>query len=290
MFNINNYIEAEDLSHAVEVLADNPKLLVIAGGTDLLIKMYGGKIEEAGLLSIRSIKELKRVNIYDDGTIGIGPLITFSDIAINPIINEQIPILVQAALSVGGPQIRNTATIGGNICNGAVSADSAPALHVLDAELKIRSKNGSRIISIADFYLGPGKVDLKQGEILEEIIIHPKAYNGFRGNYIKFSMRKAMDIATLGVAVNMKIKNKEFEEVKIGLGVAGPTPIRCIRAENYAKGRPVSDETIAAIGKHAVTDANPRTSWRASKEYREHLIEELVQRAIKKVFTENSVN
>jgi len=283
VFRIEGYIEADNLNHAANMLADNPNLLVIAGGTDLLIKVHGGKVKDVELLSIREIKELRRIHSYEDGSIGIGPLTTFTDIANNLLIDEHLPILMQAASSVGGPQIRNAATIGGNLCNGAVSADSAPILFALNATLKLRSKTGSRIIPITDFYLGPGRVDLKQGEILEEIVVSSDNYKGFYGHYIKFSMRKAMDIATVGVAVTMSLKEENvFDEIRIGLGVAGPTPLRCLEAESYAKGRSISTKTIAEIGKLALKSTHPRTSWRASKEYREQLIEELVQRALKK--------
>ncbi|KYH31939.1 xanthine dehydrogenase FAD-binding subunit XdhB [Neomoorella mulderi] len=282
MYNIKEYYEAATLEEATELLAANPNLTIIAGGTDVLIKMHHGQIEKAELLSIRKIKSLQGIRKLEDGTIIIGPLTTFTQVVNDPVIKDNIPVLAEAALSMGGPQIRNVATIGGNICNGATSADSASTLFALNARLKLQSKLGERVVPIQEFYLGPGKVDLKAGEILTEIIVAPGDYQGYGGHYIKFSMRKVMDIATLGVAVICKIKERNiFADVRIGLGVAGPTPLRCREAEAFAKGKTISRETIAEIGKLAVKSTKARTSWRASKEYREHLVEELTQRALK---------
>ena len=281
MYDIKGYFEAETITEATELLAANPNLKIIAGGTDVLIKMHGGQIKSAELLSLRKIKALESIWKSEDGTIVIGPMATFSQVFNDPIIRKTIPILTEAAISMGGPQIRNVATIGGNICNGATSADSASSLFALNTQLKLQSQSGERVVPMREFYHGPGKVDLKPGEILTEIMISPEDYQGFGGHYIKFAMRQAMDIATLGVAVVCKLQDGAFEDVRIGLGVAGPTPLRCLEAEEYAKGKMVSGETLAEIGKLAVKSAKARTSWRASKEYREHLVEELAQRALK---------
>lgn len=281
MYDIKGYYDAETVSEAADLLTVNPQLRLIAGGTDVLIKMHGGQWEGAELLSLRKIKSLEEIRQEDDGTIVIGAMAVFSKIFHNSLLKERIPILTEAAVSMGGPQIRNIATIGGNVCNGATSADSASSLFALNAQLKLVSKSGERRIPIREFYLGPGKVALNQGEILTELRIAPENYRGFGGQYIKFAMREAMDIATLGVAVICKVKNRYFEEVRIGLGVAGPTPLRCLEAEEYARGKELTPETLAEIGKLAVKSAKARTSWRASKEYREHLVEELTQRALK---------
>ena len=281
MYDIIGYYEAETVSEATALLAKNPNLRLIAGGTDVLIKMHGGQIEGAELLSLRKIKALERIRKAEDGTIVIGAMATFTKVFNDPLLREMIPILTEAAISMGGPQIRNIATIGGNVCNGATSADSASSLFALNAHLKLEDQQGERLVPIREFYLGPGKVALKPGEILTEILISPDDYRGFGGQYLKFAMREAMDIATLAVSVVCKLQGDTFDEVRIGLGVAGPTPLRCLEAEAYAQGKKVSVETVAEIGKLAVNSAKARTSWRASKEYREHLVEELVQRALK---------
>lgn len=281
MYNIGGYFEPTTVTEAVVTLAENPKVKIIAGGTDVLVKMQHQPVAEEELMSLCQLIELESIEKREDGTLIIGALATFTRIFENPLLNETVPALAEAAVSMGGPQIRNVATIGGNICNGATSADSASTLFVLNARLKLQSMDGVRIVPIQEFYLGPGKVDLRLGEILTEIQITPEDYQGFAGHYIKFAMRKAMDIATLGVSVACKLKDGEFEEVRIGLGVAGPTPLRCTEAEAFAKGKKPSAENLLAIAKQAVSSTHARTSWRASKEYREHLVEELVQRALK---------
>jgi len=280
MYNIIGYYDAETVAEATALLAEKPHLELIAGGTDVLIKIHG-KSEDTELLSLRKIKSLEIIRKAEDGTIVIGALATFARVFNDPLIREMIPVLTEAAISMGGPQIRNIATIGGNVCSGATSGDSASTLFALNAQLKLVDYQGERLVPIEEFYLGPGKVALKPGEILTEIRISPEDYQGFGGQYIKFAMREAMDIATLGVSVICKLQGKTFDEVRIGLGVAGPTPLRCLEAEGYAQGKDVSLQTVAEIGRLAVNSTKARTSWRASKEYREHLVEELVQRALK---------
>lgn len=283
MYDFLNYFEVETLAEAKKMLATYEDLKIIAGGTDVLIKIQKDKdFQGSKLLSIRKIKELSNIRMQDDGTVVIGALATFTQTHNDHIIQEKIPIFAEASLSMGGPQIRNIATVGGNICNGVTSADSAPSLFALNAKLKLESAEGTRVIPIEDFYLGPGKVDLRKGEILTEIIISPENYEKFSGCYIKYSMRKTMDIATLGVAVMCKLNTPErFSEVRIGLGVAGPTPLRCKEAEEFASGKKITAEVIEQIGKLAKNSSKARTSWRASKEYREHLIEVLSKRALK---------
>ena len=125
MYDIKGYYDAETVSEATSLLAENPNLKLIAGGTDVLIKLHGGQLEGAELLSLRKIKSLEDIRVAADGTIVIGAMATFSTVFNNPSLRELIPILTEAAISMGGPQIRNIATIGGNVCNGATSADSA---------------------------------------------------------------------------------------------------------------------------------------------------------------------
>lgn len=281
MFLVEEYFEAETLSEALLLLAENPERQVIAGGTDLLLEMREEPTKGAKLVSIRKVEALHLVSKTDDQTISIGALATFSDLLADTLIREQLPILTEAALTVGGPQLRVMATIGGNICNGAPSADSAPALLVLEAKLRLKSRDGERVIPIRDFYLGPGKVGLKPGELLTEILIAVENYSGFSGCYIKFAPRKAMDLAMIGVAVTCRLdKEKHFDTVRISLGVAGPTPLRCLNAEDYIRGRAVKEEVLTEAGRLALEDASPRGSWRASKVYREHLIAELTARAL----------
>lgn len=281
MFDIGNILEPANLDAALLLLRDNPKLKVIAGGTDVLIRMHHRELEGAQLLSIRNIKGLKDISLLEDGSISIGAMATFSQIFRDEIINLYIPIVSESVSSIGGPQIRNMATIGGNICNGAVSADSATTMFVLNARLVLKSSSGERIVPIQEFYEGPGRVKLINGEILTNILISKDNYKSMSGCYIKYCNRKALDIATLGVSVLCSTKAGKFIDLRIALGVAAPTPIRCSEAEAFAIGLDVNKENIEKIGQEALKSSKARDSWRASKAYREHLIEILTQRGIK---------
>ena len=283
MFDIKNIYEPKTIEEALDILDSKNDIKIIAGGTDVLIKLHHGDLQDVELLSLRNIEELGSITLNDNGDIEIGAMASFSDIFRSEIINENIYVLSEAAVSMGGPQIRNMATIGGNVCNGAVSADSATTLFALNVKLLLKKKNEERIVPIKDFYLGPGKVSILPNEILTKIIIKKEDYKGYKGNYIKFSNRKAMDIAMLGVSVVGLIEENKFEDLRISLGVAAPTPVRCVQAEDFSKGLDISIENIEKISEKALMDAKPRNSWRGSKDFREHLIKELTKRGILEV-------
>lgn len=280
MFDIKEIKEPQSLEEALRELNDNDELKIISGGTDVLIKLHHGKFHNAKLLSINNLNSLKEIKLLKDNTISIGATTTFSEIFRSKIINENIPILSEAAVSMGGPQIRNIATIGGNVCNGAVSADSAPALFALNASLKLKSLNNERIVKIIDFYDGPGRVKIEKNEILSEILIREADYKNKKGKYIKFANRKALDIAMLGVALLYEIENNTFKDLRIALGVAAPTPIRCRNAEDFGIGKKVTEEVISNIAELAKIDSNPRNSWRGSRNYRLHLVNTLIKRIL----------
>lgn len=280
MYDINEILEPKTLEEALEMLSVRDNLTVIAGGTDVLVKLREEILNSLNLISIRNIDGLNKIKILKDGSIEIGAMTTFAEIFRNEIINKNISILSQAAVSMGGPQIRNMATIGGNICNGAVSGDSAPALFALNSKLKLKSKTGERIVKIKDFYKGPGEVNIKKDELLISIIIEKKDYENKYGTYIKFANRNAMDIALMGVAVLVEVKNKKFKDLRIALGVAGPTPIRCEIAESKGKHMNITDENMKLIGNLALKSSKAIDFWNASKEFKENLIEELTYRAL----------
>ena len=289
MFDIKEIKEPKSLDEALKVLDSNTKLKIISGGTDVLIKLHHGKFNDVELLSIKNLDTLRDIKILEDNTISIGANVTFSDIFRSEVINNNVPILSEAAVSMGGPQIRNMATIGGNICNGAVSADSAPALFSLNAELKIKSLNNERIVKITEFYDGPGKVKIERNEILTEILIKEEDYKNKKGKYIKFANRKALDISMLGVALLYEIEDNIFKDLRVSLGVAAPTPIRCRTAENFAIGNNITNEVINKIAELAKVDSNPRNSWRGSREYRLHLISTLIKRILSDALIKSEV-
>lgn len=281
MFDIKNILEPESISEAKGMLFNNQNLKIIAGGTDILIKLRHGGMENTELLSLRNIKGMDEISIKEDGTISIGAMASFSKIFRDDIINKYIPVLSEAGVSMGGPQVRNMATLGGNVCNGAVSADGAPTLFALNTVLKLESADGERLVPIEEFYEGPGKVKLLPHEILTEMLISKENYLGLNGNYIKYCNRKAMDIAMVSVSVICKAEEGVFKDLRIALGVAAPTPVRCKEAEIFSINKEVTKENIDEISKLALKASKARDSWRGSKSYREHLIEVLTGRAIR---------
>ena len=283
MYDIENYYNAQSIKEAVNLLKEHPDARIISGGSDVLIKIREGKMAGTSLVSIRDIKEIQGVTLMDSGDIYIGAGTTFSHVTNDPVIQEHISVLGEAVDQVGGPQVRNIGTIGGNVCNGAVSADSAPTLFSLNAMLRIADGEGGRTVPIDMFYLGPGKVDLHCGDVLTHIIIPGKEYQGYHGHYIKYSMRNAMDIATLSCSVVSKVDTaaNTLEDVRITFGVAAPVPYRCKKTEAALKGMEIGEALYEKIETLVREEINPRDSWRASKEFRLQIGGEIAARALK---------
>lgn len=282
MYDIKALYEAESVSHAITLLKDHPQAQIIAGGSDVLVQIREGRRAGAELVSIYRLDELRGVTMEEDGTIRIGSLTSFSHITRDSIIQEYINVLGEAVDMVGGPQIRNIGTIGGNTCNGVTSADSASTLHAWDALVELTGPERVRILPISDFYIRARKVDLRPAELQTAILIPKSSYEGYYGHYIKYAMRNAMDIATLGCSVNVKLSEDKriIEDVRIAFGVAGPVPMRAIHAEEIAKGKVISGEVRDAFSRAVLEDISPRDSWRASKAFREHISQLLAGRAL----------
>ena len=284
MYDMKALYEAASVENAIALRLAHPEAQIVAGGTDVFVQMREGKRAGKELISIHELKELSGICIDEEENIRIGSLTTFSHITKNPIIQEKINVLGEAVDMVGGPQIRNAGTIGGNTCNGVTSADSASTLFAWDAVIELTGKNGKRYLPIKEFYIKAGTVDLRveDGEIQTAILIPKASYDNTAGFYIKYAMRNAMDIATTGCSVNCRLSpdKKTFERVRIAYGVAGPVPMRAPTAEETANGKPVSMETVDAFAKAVLEDIHPRDSWRASRAFRQHIAVELARRCL----------
>lgn len=281
MFDIQSFYEAKNVKDAIDALVKDPNAQIISGGTDVLIRVREGKDAGRSLVSIHNMEEIKGVELLENGDIRIGAGTAFTHITNDPLIQKYIPMLAEAVDTVGGPQIRNMGTIGGNICNGATSADSASTMWTLEADIVLEGPEGERVVPIHEFYTGPGRTVRERTEVCKYFLIHKESYEGWHGQYIKYGKRKAMEIATLGCAIRVKLSadRKRVEDIRLGYGVAGPTPLRCRKAEEVLKGCEVTDrEAVIRYAKTALTEVNPRTSWRASREFRLQLIEELAKR------------
>ena len=282
MYDMSAYYEAKSVDDAVALRLNHPEADIIAGGSDVLVQMREGKRAGHALISIYLLDELRGVSLDDDGTIRIGSLTSFSHITNHPIIQEKIGVLGEAVDMVGGPQIRNIGTIGGNTCNGVTSADSASTLHAWEAVIELTGPEGIRLVPIRDFYLRAGKVDIRPGEIETAVLIPKESWENTKGYYFKYAMRNAMDIATTGCSVNVRLSpdKKTFERVRIAYGVAAPVPVRAPSAEALLNGKAVTMENAEKFALAVLQDINPRDSWRAGKALRQHVAVELAKRCL----------
>ncbi len=271
-------VTPRDLDEAVGALVElGDKAALYAGGTDLLVQMRAGRIKPQYLIDIKRLDALKGIGYSGGGELRIGALVTHREIETSPLIRERFPVLWDGASKVGSVQIRNRGTVGGNICNALPSADDVGPLIVLGARLRILGPRGERELALEDFYLGPRQTLLAKDEILLEFRVPAGAG---QGAYIKYSPRKAMDLALLGVSVYLE-KNGDgaCQAARIALTTAGPIPMRAREAEDCLLGQAPTDEVLCRAGEIAAREARPRTSWRSSEAYRRELLKVLVPRA-----------
>ena len=282
MYDIESLYEATSVEDACRALAEDPQAIVIAGGTDVLVKVRGGKLAGAHLVSIHNLHdELDGVTLADDGTVEIGPITWFHHVTTSPVIQATVPTLGEACDTPGGPQLRVSGTIGGNVCNAATSADSASTLFAYGALLDVVSTRGKRTIPIEEWYAGPGRSYRERDEVLVKIRIPRDHYEGFTGHYFKYGKRRALDIATMGCCCLVKLgaDKSTIEDIRLAFGVAAPTPMRATGAEDAVRGLPVA-EAVEKIGELAQAETHPRDSWRASKDFRLQLIGEMSRRSL----------
>ena len=282
MFAVEKYQKAASVADAVGLLAADPFAVPIAGGTDILVKLREGHRAYAHLVDIHSLEELKAISLDPDGTLRVGAGATFTNVIESELVREAAPVLAEGASWVAGPQIRNVGTLGGNICNGSVCADSVPPLLVLDAEIELQGPQGTRRIPLRGFHTGPGKVARGHAEIMTAVLVPKAPEAGFGAASIKYAMRQAMDITTIGCSAAVLVRDGRFEWLRLAFSVAAPTPVRCPQAEAAGAGRAVSGETVCAVQEAVGQDVRPRDSWRAPADLRLHICRELAGRAVTK--------
>jgi carbon-monoxide dehydrogenase medium subunit len=277
-----DYVKPKRVEEALSLFgsADEGKVRVFAGGTDVIPKLKGRlmKVPEV-LVDLKGVSDLYFLAHDEVSGLRIGALATIFDVAHAQFVKERFPMLSQAAHAIASTQVQNRGTIVGNICNAVPSADSAPALLCLGAEVVCLSKTGERAVKMEGFFAGPNKTVLRAGEIVKEIRV-PKMPEGSKGLYLKLSARSKMDLAVVGVGVMVVREDGVFKDVKIGLGAVAPTPIRARKTEEVLFGAKVSDEVIERAAKVASAESKPIDDHRASAEYRRMMVEVLVRRAI----------
>lgn len=282
MYDMKALYEAESVEDAIRLRKEHPEAQIIAGGSDVLVQMREGKRAGKELISIYMIDDLRGVSLDGEENLRIGSLTSFSHITRDPLIQKYCNVLGEAVDQVGSPQIRNIGTIGGNTCNGVTSADSASTLHAYEAIIELTGSNGVRRLPIKEFYIKAGQVDIAPDEIQTAILIPKESYENTFGHYIKYGLRNAMEIATLGCSVNVRLSQdkKTIERCRIAYGVAGPVPMRCPGAEEIVKDQAPTMELAEKFSKAVIDEINPRDSWRASKAFRQHIAVEMAKRAL----------
>jgi aerobic carbon-monoxide dehydrogenase medium subunit len=275
-----DFYQPTTLAEASRLLKDNgPGGRFLAGGTDLVIAMKEKGLLPKYIVDLKKVPGLTGIRENSDGSIAIGALTSMYTIETSPLITKKFPFLAQSAAEVGSIQIRNRATIGGNMANATPSADTAPSLIALNATAKIASAGGERAISLEQFFRGPGQSVMNADEILTEITI-PKTSPQLVGEYIKFSPRDMMDLAYIGVAVAYNLGRKKCDGVRIVLGAVAPTPIRAKNSEALLEGSVLTEELAAKVGDEAARESKPISDVRSSADYRRAMVGVMTKRAL----------
>ncbi len=272
------YYKPRALDEALKLLNELDEAKVVAGGTDLLIDMRIGRYRPKNIIDINDLNELKY--IVDDGNwIRIGALTRLQELIDSEIVREKLPILYEAVYHMASWQIRNMATIGGNLCNASPAADTAPPLMVLEAKLRVISIEGEKTIDVREFFLGPRKTILKRNELLKEIMV--PVYKDYGYSYMKLGRRNSFTLSIVSVASLVKVEDNVFSDVRIALNSIAPTPIRAFSVEKYLVGRKVAIDSIKAASKLVAKDISPITDIRATAEYRRDMAIVLTYDALK---------
>lgn len=257
---------------------------VVAGGTDLLVSIKKRVLTPKYVIGMRQIPDFNDIDYTDTTGVRIGTLAILRDVEMSSIIRDKLPILADAASMMASPAIRNMATIGGNLCNAAPSADCAPPLIALGAQAEIMGSKGKRTIAMESFFTGSGTTALD----FEEILVHIQVPNPpphTVGSYLKLR-RTAVDIAIVGVAVvaTMDLEHKTIADARIVLGAVAPTPMRAHQAEEIMSGKAIAKgQWIEEAAQVASEEAEPITDVRASADYRRAMVKAFVREAIRQV-------
>jgi len=272
------YHAPKTLEAAVELLSvHGGEATLMAGGTDLLVKMKQRLVETRHIINIKNIEELTRLERDVEG-FHIGAATRLRNIERSELIRANLPLLHEAVRSIGSVQIRNMATIGGNLCNASPAADSAVALLVSDAEARILGPDGARTVPIEEFFIGPGQTVLGEDEVLVEVLTPPLSGNAGT-SFVKVG-RTSLDLATVNIAVVLRKKGETVADCRIALGAVAPTPIRVRRAEELVRGREMTRETLEGAADIVSEDIRPITDVRAPAEYRKEVSKTLTRDAL----------
>jgi carbon-monoxide dehydrogenase medium subunit len=252
---------------------------VLAGGTALVIQMKQRLVQPSHVIGLRRVAGLNDIETTAEG-VKIGALCTQRQIQNSPVIREVVPLLSDTFRKVATPRIRNMATIGGGLVNGDPSQDPPPTLIALGASAVMASKDGERVVALADLFIDYYETDVQPGEVLTSISV-PQAPAGSGSVYLKFLPRTADDYGTVSVAaVVSREQDGSCKDVRIVLGSVGVTPIRARQAEDSLRGKPLTDENIRAAAALVKDAVDPLEDFRGSAEYKTEMAEVFARRAI----------
>ncbi len=275
-----DYFEPKTLDEALALLKKyGEQTKVIAGGTDVMVDIKY-KEEPGGLINIKKIPGLGGIQ-ENGGSLRIGPLTTIREIETSALVRDKLPVLWEASHQFASLQIRNTATIGGNICRASPSGETLTPLLVLEAKAKLAFSDGEKSEPFTSFFQGPGKCSVGAKGLLTGIEV-PYPAAGSRGVYLKHAVRGAMDIAMVGVAVLITpdtVKNS-LQDVRIALGAVAPTPIRAPKTEALLRGKSLTAALLKEAAAMAASEASPISDQRSSAEYRRWIVEALTRRGL----------
>ena len=269
-----------DIDEALRVLSERgSEAKLLAGGTDLLPQLKNGMLKPAWVIDLSGVERVRALRAETNG-LRIGAAVTARTLERDAAAQKTYTSLAESGALVGSVQVRNLATLGGNLCNAAPSADMAPPLLALDAEAVIAGPKGERRLPFTDFFTGVRSTVLGVDEILLEIFVPaPKARSG--GHYLRHTPRRELDIAVVGVASQLTLSNGTCAKARIALAAVAPVPLRARAAEQALEGKPVTPETIERAAELAVEAAKPISDQRGSADYRRHLVRVLTRRTLR---------
>ena len=274
------YFAPKSVAEAISLLSRyGEKAKVVSGGSDFLMQLKRKVAEPECFVSLGGIPDLDFIAYDERDGLRIGSLTTLDRLTNSSVIRSKFAVLTQAAGMLGTPAIRNQATLGGNLCNAAPSADTAPPLLALAAKVKITGVDGERVVPIEDLFIGPGLTILRNNDILTEILV-PNLEPHSGGAYLKEKRRQGADLAVVGVAALVVMEGEILKDARIALGAVAPTPVRARKAEEILKGQRFSQRLAEEAGQSASDESNPIDDLRGSADYRRNLVAVLTKRAL----------
>ena len=273
------YAAPQSVSEITGLLAGNRRALLLAGGTDLLVQLRAGRKNADLVIDVKHVAELNELRFDASRGLTLGAAVPCYRIYGDAEVCRNYPALADVASIIGGTQIQGRASIGGNLCNAAPSADAVPLLIALKAACRIAGNAGMREMPVEDFCTGPGRNALQPGELLVSLHL-PAVESGSGARYLRFIPRNEMDIAVAGAGVAVTLDDGHFRSARVALASVAPTPLFVREAGEWLAGKPVNADSIRTASEIAKNAAKPITDMRGPAEYRKHLCAVLTRRAL----------